>query len=348
MGDHIQVVSHALRPPLFSAEAMAHLRALADRLPSCSVGGFECRLGEKSPRVDFHVFLPTGSLRLIDTFRDHPGWQPLRDLAGLCADRASPVGRGVLNFVLEFDVEAPRDEIPAPSVFAALARPPAPGAELATSVVREQLRPTPLARLRQQVDRCLDALVPGAFVNHAGAMTVREPRVVRLNVGGVGPDRVPQCLAAMGWDGDLEHIRSAVARLEPWTDSLDLALDVSETGLMPRLGFECFLHRQPADEPRWQGLLDQLVRLGLCAPDKAQALVRWPGVDRQGTSPGPWPLALVVADRILAERVVSFFVRRINHLKVIVDGGRMREAKAYLLFGHQWMDRRACGRPMTP
>ena len=134
-----------------------------------------------------------------------------------------------------------------------------------------------------------------------------------------------------------------VATLAPWTEELDVALDLSPNGLARHIGLECYLARGPSEEPRWTLLLDHLVGEGLCSPEKAQALLRWPGIDRQATSP-VWPSSLEVADRFLGGLVVSYFFRRIHHVKVTFDSGRPREAKAYLIFGHQWLDHRTTPR----
>jgi hypothetical protein len=45
------------------------------------------------------------------------------------------------------------------------------------------------------------------------------------------------------------------------------------------------------------------------------------------------------SDLFLADRAQSLFVRRLNHVKLVYEAGRPVEAKAYLSFGHHWLDR---------
>jgi hypothetical protein len=41
----------------------------------------------------------------------------------------------------------------------------------------------------------------------------------------------------------------------------------------------------------------------------------------------------------LQDRAWSVFMRRLNHVKLVHEAGRPVEAKAYLGFGHYWIDR---------
>ncbi len=338
MAEHIAVVSHALPVELFSVEALWRLRALAERLPSCSVAGFECRLARAASSVDFHVFMPATYARLPEPYRNHLSWAPLFRFAEKCIDLESPFGNRLLVFILEFDLNSHTDLVPAPSFFVGLDPRGETNLELVLLVIKELLQPTLLTPLLPELERCFARLPAGAFINQAGAMISRAEPLVRLNIGGLPPSQLPACLEAIRWNGDVERLSSVITEISPSTDFLNLALDLSASGPRSRLGLECFLIRQPADEPRWAVFMEHLVTKGLCAQEKADALPRWPGIDRKETTTATWPAALAVADRFLADLAVSFFVRRINHIKVIFDSGRLCEAKVYLLFGHQWLD----------
>jgi hypothetical protein len=250
------------------------------------------------------------------------------------------LSRQILTFVLEFDLETPAATFPSPCFFVALDGRCVIEPESLLGIVQDQLKSTPLASLQPELEKCLGQLLPGAYISHVGAMMSRHDPVVRLNVAGTRPENLSTYLRAIGWNGDFQSLESTLAEISPWTDSLNLALDVSAAGAMDRIGFECFLNCQPADEPRWTCLLDYLVKKDLCAPEKAEALAQWHGIDRRETS-AAWPPALAVADHFLKSRALSFFMRRLNHVKVIFASGALREAKAYLLFEHQWIDRRA-------
>ncbi|MGH7266372.1 MAG: hypothetical protein ACREMB_16225 [Candidatus Rokuibacteriota bacterium] len=56
-------------------------------------------------------------------------------------------------------------------------------------------------------------------------------------------------------------------------------------------------------------------------------------VIRRGRDGAPWPADLAVADRFMASHA---FMCLVNHVKLVIDGGEPREAKAYLLFDHHW------------
>lgn len=340
MGDYLSVVSHALPPALFQPEAVARIRALASRLPACAAAGFECRLGPDDPRADFHVFLPaTGAaLPLIED----AAWQRVRRLARLCAASDSALGQAAFNFVLEFDLEAVFDALPAPSFFVGFRH----GSEVTPELLlgaAEGADPRWMAALRPQLEKCLERLTPGAFVSHFGAMLSRSEPVIRLNVGGMSPDEIAAYLRGLEWEGHLEGVRSAAGHLRSRVDSLSLCLDVCAAGPARRIGFECFLSGDPGPHHDWTPVLDYLVGEGLCSSAKAQALGEWPGIDRP-TASDSWPAALAAVDRFLGREAVSCFFRRVSHVKAIFSSGRLCEAKAYLLFGHEWVCRTR-GRP---
>ena len=330
MADQLGAVGPLMKPPLFAPEALEDVRRLAGVLPLCSAGGFECRLSPRDARVDFHIFLPPGHVDAFDGHSSGNGWEVLRRCAAANRSPDSPLYGRVLNFVLEFDLDASNGRLSAPCFFAALDR--------RMDGAREAVLSLGDPALRGALVRCFHSLPSEAVINHVGLMTSRAEAAMRLNLGRVIPEHLQEYLAAIGWQGDIDAAGAVARELSPVTDSLDLALDVTAQGPAQRLGMECFLSAQPDDEPRWRSLLETLLKKGLCSEEKAGALLRWPGVERR-TNSTSWPANISLADRFLGSDALSCFVRRINHVKLIFAAGRLTEAKAYLLFGHQWVDR---------
>jgi hypothetical protein len=73
---------------------------------------------------------------------------------------------------------------------------------------------------------------------------------------------------------------------------------------------------------------------GLCAPEKAAAIARWPGVSWRRCHGDVWPSSLRWADRLMGARAESAVCRFINHVKVAVDPDGHTEAKVYLAYRH--------------
>jgi hypothetical protein len=67
--------------------------------------------------------------------------------------------------------------------------------------------------------------------------------------------------------------------------------------------------------------LDHLVRQGLCTPEHLAGLASFPGVS---------------LERLPHELWRSVLVRRVNHVKLVLDGGRKPEAKGYLSIHHRY------------
>ena len=347
MTDYLDPVVPYLPTSLVSASALSRVHALARTLPALSMGGFECRLGARQSRVDFHVgFLRNLAPPLSETFRLHPAWQFVEAFCKDWVERDSLLYRGITNLILEFDIRPRAAPVPVPAVFMALesegSRHPS---ELIALVVGKLGVPRASA-LRASLRRCLDGLPAGAGITHLGAMASRSTELVRLNVGGIAPDLLPGYLQHVGWAGPAHELDAIVRGVTPHVDYVELAVDVSDT-VCPRIGLECFLQKQPLEDPRWPALLDHLMAAHLCTRAKREALLSWPGVLQRSTRPETWPHSLASSELFLGDRARSVFVRRLNHVKLVYEAGHPVEAKAYLSFGHHWIDR-ALTDPVTP
>lgn len=349
---------------LISAENLAEVGGIARVLPNTvtSFFGFECRLGETTPRADFllsvlpepggAILAGTSSLGgLPDGIDRHPIWSRLRAFCGRWTTPGSSLHDRVENIWLEFDVEGAPPPVPAPSVFFGPRGgigPPlhdaiVPSDEALYSwLTREGLASLLGRMVPPHVERgifdCLDALPAGARVFQVGAMLARPSDAVRLCIANMSPHQIEAYLHGIRWSGSADHLRSLLAFLGAFADFFVLDIDVEET-VRPKIGLECYSagFRQPAQEPRWEGLLDALVERGLCVPAKREALLTWPGFERAETSPDLWPGNLLLASRLLGPRVSSALSRTLHHVKISHEPGRPLEAKAYLGIGVHWL-----------
>ncbi|PTL82235.1 hypothetical protein DAT35_20820 [Vitiosangium sp. GDMCC 1.1324] len=159
-----------------------------------------------------------------------------------------------------------------------------------------------------RIQRCVDTLPPGGSLNHVAAMLGRN-RDVRLALE-LKPLQLPQYLHALGWPYPLEELTRSFNARAPDVDRLGLSLDVEPGGALgPRLGLEFAFHRALGNEPRWPRLLAEWGEDGLCSPEQCDALLRWPGR-------APFGPALQL-------------LRTLHHVKVLWEGGRLSELKAY-------------------
>ena len=333
MADYVEVVSGDIDPSLIGSTALDRLWTVARRLPSLSFAGFECRLAADNPRVDLQVNLTRVRMGFPEDLLTDPVWAFLDRLTEAWVDPRTDLHRHLNGVFMEFDLDGPPPAVPVPSLFFALQD----GLTSATIVLDRLADLLPHASdLHHALARRLSDLPPGAALANVGVMFGRTPTVCRARVTGFQPSDVGAFLdlrrhpAQEGW-------KTALAL----TDSVDAAallVDVEEDDAR-RAGLELFFDRQHPYEKRWREVLGRLVDMGACSGEKRDALLRWPGAVPK--PPDRSPKAIGWGDRLLRGRAVSLFWRSVNHIKVTPAPDGTVSAKAYLAFGHNWIDRRA-------
>ncbi|WP_437281585.1 hypothetical protein WME90_13830 [Sorangium sp. So ce375] len=328
----------ALLPPaLVSPAASARLAAVAGGLPAAASSvAVECRLGG-SERVDLLVCLIAAEgghrelvrrragLDLLST----PAWARVVEFCAEWADARSPLHRGVPLLWLELDlpdVGALAGSVPAPYPFpcvepglvggGALPASPAVAAGAAlpeqASVIRRALalllgEPMPPA-VDGALLRCIARLPPGGRAMHVAPLAARGSAAVRLVVAMAKAD-VAAYLARIDWPGAIADIDELLEGVVPFTSHVSFHLDV-DAEVQPMLGLEI---SYPVVDLRWAAVLDRLVALGACLPEKRDAVLGWPAEARSWPGRG-WQARL----------------RQGVMLKLVYRPGAPLEAKAYL------------------
>jgi hypothetical protein len=331
MADYVDIVAGDVSPLLVDRAAFKQVRDCALSLPPLSFAGFECRLAADQPRVDFQLNLTRTRVRFQEELLTEPVWMLLDRMVGEWVEERSDLHAHLKGIFMEFDLERPC-QIPVPSLFFALQY----GIESAHIVLNrvEELYPGVLDFISIAAPR-LDDLPSGAVLANLGMMLGRSTHVVRARLTGLMPADVAHGghdFAGNGW--------CEASALADMVDAVAILMDI--VGDPPSAGLELFFDGQHPGEQRWCELLERLVDLGACSVKKRDALLEWPGAV---TLPREQrPSAIRWGDRLLAGRTVSLFWRRVNHIKVTPEADGAVSAKAYLAFGHSWIDRRAAAR----
>ena len=169
--------------------------------------------------------------------------------------------------------------------------------------------------------------IPAAnTVSHLGFMVSRGHAPVRINIK-KSEKNLPEVLAAL--DIHLPETET-IAPLLRLADTVTLAIDVDETGITPRVGFECFFNAQNREYPPQALFLDALVAAGLCAETTRDQTLEWIGIDPLEGENDALPI-----DGIVSKIQFSYLWRIVNHVKIVVENGKVI-AKLYLAFGHKW------------
>jgi hypothetical protein len=220
---------------------------------------------------------------------------------------------------LEFDLDQDRADLPAPLLCAQL--PP----QVDPLWLADSLLPALHGRAldiaqRERVLLCARAIPLPARLLYAFSLLSRPGGAVRLEILGLGPMETRDYLARVA-----PHVLLTLAEISPLLATAEnphLSFDIGATGeVLPRIGLEGAFPRQPSREPRWAELLGRWVEMGLCSPEKRDAVLAWPGQDSFWTAPDRWPVEAGVG---------GLLVRFLSHLKVVGEAGRPAQVKAYL------------------
>ena len=187
-----------------------------------------------------------------------------------------------------------------------------------------------------------------ARLSHVGVMLGRSPAALRVQISDLPLRNLRGYLKRIGWAGDVAQVVELARMLLDHGDLMVLCLDVAGGELIPRAGLECFFAQRHGVDPRWPPLLDRLVELGLCAPEKATALLRWPGTTAPIDDGVRWPEDLIVRSLSRSPGELGVIQRRLSHVKLTYAPGAPVSAKAYFGYGHLWVPARPDISPPSP
>jgi hypothetical protein len=335
MKDHLKIITPHLNSELVSPQALSNIHKLADVLPPFSFGVFESRLGSAQSRVDFSIRCFKRSIP--DSLQGHPLWQPLENFYREWANPTSFIHKGITDIWLEFDLDKQSSQLSMPGIFLTLNQEIVSDAISLLKTVLQLLNYPLAPKLETNLQCCISSLPKSATCIHFGMMLSRGTKAIRVDVSGISPQQLLEYLVQIGWTHNLNTLKSLVSIVSGLTDCIILSFDIDDT-LQPRIGLECFLHKNPKDEPRWQLFSNYLVEAGLCTPAKQTALLDWPGLFQDFFQPGLSSDNLNGNSYSLDPKVVSIFGKKISHVKIVYHPDTHLQAKAYLSFAHDYFD----------
>ena len=344
LADTLDVMRPLLPPALVCADAFERTRTAVEHLrPEITDGiHFECRLHERSARVDLVIIVRNegGALLAAPLARTLPGGRSespsWRRLTAFCREwtaSGSRLQELIEHIWLEYDAEAGGGESsrPAPGVFCRLRRPHR-AAQTARELCRrtltvvEALTGHPASHiLRECLCATIARMSTDAAIPYVGFMLGRPLPTIRICIARLPATDAENYLAATaGVSGRVVARITSQAALPdgaggPWYVPM-LHLDIDERrGFLSRIGMErpfpqlCQLAGTTGAAER--SLLDALMVQGRCARSKRDALLTWPGC------------SVAMMRHHLGWSTVE---RRINHLKFVHEPGLGTETKAYL------------------
>jgi len=333
--------------PLASSEdALAALLRIAGALPVDFLlhqVGFEGDLARDDAPLDLLVAARIGqggpallarAAAQADPAGTDPGWNALRDLL---AHWTRPAWRRRTDhWWLEFDAAGTRPRTP--SLFVGMAVPRDDARRWQAWRARwmpRLLGTTPTPQLRDDFERCVQALPDAARLFQIGAMRARADAGLRLCIGNLYLDAILDYLPRLGIDHDAA-LRAECIALQRHADGFVLHIDLPLRA-SARIGLECYQREAPDDalSRRWDGLLAYLGERGLCGERQRRAVAAFPRVvDAPADDDGAWPSAALRLQALSGRR--SALRRRVHHVKLDFVDGRATRAKAYLGIDPAW------------
>ena len=347
LNDYLKLAARFVQPALISPEALDDIARIGRFLPHLTASGFECRLGDPVPRADLGCrFWPAergprylagindeGDNLPIFLLREQP-WQRIQAFAARWAEPGTLLHQEIEDIFLEFDVDGAPPEIPIPAIFLDFHKHAVHRVQTMREVLTLLWGEAMTPEVEHRVVHCVESLPDGAVLYSMGAMFSRGLKGVRLYLNHLRAPEIPDYLQRVGWPGSLAAIAELVAWMPP---DLMLCIDVGAR-LGPKVGVQYHdTENMQHSAPKWLAFLDRLVAKGLCLPGKRDALKVWLGHVHERSHKDSWPANLRALSERLGPKVMSVFVRLINHIKVSYEPDRPLEAKAYLGMIQTWL-----------
>ncbi|RJR43260.1 MAG: hypothetical protein C4567_05950 [Deltaproteobacteria bacterium] len=347
---YFRAIQPAIPANLVSAVNYARILEVASRVPGvCALGGFyfEFFLGEEEARADisFRAAADQGCPEALAAWEPagrgvwDGSWPALKRLAGRWKQPGGLLQEEIEAIWLEFDINGTRPY--SPSFFLTPAPPRRSWAgnfqgcksllEFLSGELNGAISPTGIAAALS----CLERLPGKARLGQIGFMLSRRPAVLRLCLEMEGKE-IPKYLRSLGEFADLRQVAEILEMLSPYDHEFILHLDLLEE-LQPKVGLDLMLSSADSfPDPRLEIILNELCHLKLCTPAKGEALQNISGCTPMGADLINWPPGLRRRSLQSGLDELSYFIRSISHLKMVIEPGKDPVAKGYVGVNHYW------------
>lgn len=330
---------------LVSNDNFADIQSVSRYFPSnvTSFLGFECRLGEKTPRADF-AFAISGMgndrdvfIKLLkddylpDDFFTKNEWKNISGFAAAWSNPDSLIHKNVQCFWLEFDLFDKTPETPVPCVFFG---PKKSSSSNYDWIVNEALPLLKGGRIPEKVVdlfyTSIGKIPDNATLFQVGTMLSRASNAVRVHVNKLKPEQILPYLKDIGYNDKENKLNDLINELDDKADRFVVSFDITDDGIGSKIGIELSFSDNNFDkESRWKDLLDYLEEKNLCLKEKKEALLSYQGAEINEDYYDSKMIPITSAAEQQYNKKTTNIVRYINHIKIVYRPNKKLEAKAY-------------------
>ena len=342
MGELLGHFRNRVSPVLIGDPEWERILECARKLP-ITMGalpfGFELPLNERGPEADFGASLASGT-RTAAFFEERARTDTADETAKAIVrlfermdTEVSPlreiVGR---KLMLEYDIgSAGEDERSFPAMFLRPGERPIVGAggqeadvgtvvDALVSCVGWEMTPAE----RENIDRVYLAQPEDTRMDSFGIFPSRS-RAIRLAIMGFkSRQEIRSYLEDTGWPGEISAVESVIDRFRERVNiaRIGMNIDVLEEGVGPTLGLTLIVKQRYTKDSRywldgltdWDPFLEALSHEDIVVQEKLAALADW--VSKPST--------------LFGKSGRYAMLRGIHHIKLVMSGDRLRQAKAYV------------------
>ena len=286
--------------------------------------------------LESEVFPPS-----FDNLWNDPTWRRIRQFAHRWADPASLLHKAVEDIWLEFDIAPDGQSFPSPSSFFGITSPGLTSFAWISHTALPLLLGEPIkASAERTLQQCFASIPTSARLFQVGVLTSRAHAAdvspaIRLYIQNMQLPQLKSTLSRLSWTGDVELLAQLITRVCQGKGHFSLQLEIQDA-LSPVIAVECYFQNRS----EWRQVLNRLVITGFCSPERAQALLAYPGYVRAQDQLAPFPKLLENWSTQLSPYRECLLVKRLAYLKFTYQPGQPLLAKAYLGLSPTWIDAR--------
>lgn len=329
---------------LLDSNRVSKFESSLKNYPDCDRLAFELPLYPESNQLDFHLNLKTLSFRkkFESYIRDHeskldPKWGKILYFVKKWNDPNHSYNKHIPGVFLEFDYNG-LSSLPLPALFIKIDIKNISKKE-AFAILKSSIT---TLKSRQFFDSCLDVIhnciyyLPNtAYLGYFGLMLSRPQNVIRLNIYDLNIHDCIPFLKGLGWTGDENVLFNSIEKLSRVCDQVIVSFDLFEGSVLPKIGLESFITKQPTEDNRWKKLEIELESLGLNAPRYSNIVNNW----NKTWLPTQieWPGSLALSSLSYKKEQIPVIKQLVSHVKLTLEGKEIT-SKIYVGIGQTHKD----------